>query len=480
MEMTYYRRIQYNGLALAFTLLCALSSTAGPLQGFRDAWHAAETDDDYAAVAKSLIAYRKEARFAKTAEVDYMIATSLCHVPEFRSDGVGHFDWILASYNLGPDRDKVEAEKERCASQEDMAAPAKVAFLMLPGQGGASEIRSKLYYWVGKEAAINTEPVEIVSPKTPEELSARLFTTDSSDAARNATRERVGSKYVVVATDNFVLASAGGHTMKALRDISGKLEQYMGFFVQAYRMRYPSHLVTVYLVPDARTLQNLANKLHGIKVPTQSIGYAFMDDLSILGVIPGKAIGTLAHELFHMMVRDRYGDIPPWLDEGTASLYEVSNVSGKYLPGGRIDMPSATPPMVDGDLAVRGTPNWRGCVIRSLWIEKQGPVQVTRPTLSELAAMDWSAFNNLGEDKWAAQQAMIHATARYFILYLQEKGKLFEVFEDFATRDPSKIGVPPAVDAKMRLATHLGELSKADTAFENWLRDNVMSRKCQP
>ena len=31
--------------------------------------------------------------------------------------------------------------------------------------------------------------------------------------------------------------------------------------------------------------------------------------------------------------RNNFGDIPPWLDEGMASLYEVSEVSGNHILG---------------------------------------------------------------------------------------------------------------------------------------------------
>ena len=135
--------------------------------------------------------------------------------------------------------------------------------------------------------------------------------------------------------------------------------------------------------------------------------------------------------------------------------------------------------MVGTELAVRGTPNWRGCVIRKLWIEKYGPVKVVRPTLSELVAMDWHTFNNLGEDEFVAQQAMNHATARYFMLYLQEQGKLFDVFADFAERDPLKIKITPPEDARRRLATHLGDLAAADARFEAWLRHRVTTDRCE-
>ncbi len=479
MAFAEHRPVTYiaAAAALGFFLSAGDPSAASELQDLRKAWRAADGITHYADVARRLILYRGEARYAKTAEVDYMIATSLCRVPETREAGVRHFGWILASYDLGPDRGKVEAERSGCNGQD--ARPIQVAFSMVPGQGGAAEIRSKLYYWIGREdAAVNTEPVEVVAPKTPEELKARLFDFEDSEAAVAAAEARLGPRFKVQATERFILASASGHSQAQLDRIADKLERFMSFFTAAFQMRPPAHLLTVYLVPSPADMQQLAEELHGIRVPQFSIGYAFRDDNSILAVIPGTAVGTLAHELFHVMVRDRYGDIPPWLEEGGAALYEVSNVSPKYLPGRTVDAGVQGPPLVGGELAVRGLRNWRGCVLRKLWVEGFGPEQVTRPKLRELVSMDWRAFNNLEGDELAAQQATIHAVARYFLLYLQEEDKLFELFSSFATRDPLAIEATPAEDAVERVRGILGDIENLDGRFESWLRETVTNQDC--
>ena len=77
-----------------------------------------------------------------------------------------------------------------------------------------------------------------------------------------------------------------------------------------------------------------------------SIGYSFQPNMSRVAVIPSTTIGTLAHELFHLMVRNDFGDIPPWMDEGMAALYEVSRIRGTMIAG---------------------IPNWRGTVLERFW-----------------------------------------------------------------------------------------------------------------
>jgi len=463
---------------LAVTMLLHISGVQGAsLEELRERWREADSSAGYKDVSRQLIDYRLAERFSKTAEVDYMIATSLCRVPDLQDAGYNHFDWILTNYNLESDsRKDVVKEQSRCRVSGMAPIPLQTAFASLPGQ--ASSVRSKLFYWLGREdAAVNTEPVTIIDPKTKEELLSRLFAPDEQTAAVEKIGDLVGASYDVLASSNFVVASAGDHSRADLRDISVLLEQFMGFYVSAFDMRYPEYLVTVYLLPDVNSMRVLAEDLHGIKVNANSIGYAFRDDLSILGVIPGRTIGTLAHELFHVMVRDRYGDSPPWLDEGVASLYEVSNVSGKYLPTGRDDTGPATPPLVGNEFAIRGVPNWRGCVIRNLWLERLGPT-VVRPTITDMVTMDWQEFNSVGSEE-VAQQAMHHATARYLTLYLQDQGKLFEIFTDFTQRDPFELKRSVDADALERIQSHLGnDLEQADVEFEQWLRTQLLQDSC--
>jgi hypothetical protein len=156
----------------------------------------------------------------------------------------------------------------------------------------------------------------------------------------------------------------------------------------------------------------------------------------VLAVIPGRSIGTLKHELFHLLVRSHFGDIPPWLDEGMAALYEVSRQQGGQLVG---------------------LPNWRGAFLERY--------RELRPSLERLVAMDWATFDAAGAD--SIPQAVQHATARYFMLYLQEINRLRHVYHAFRQRNP---GEPLAEDPARLLAEALGRpLAEVETSFANWL-----------
>ncbi len=476
--------------ASLLSMICVLSVCAAPpaaagLPELRDAWRSAVTESQYKAVALELIKFRKE-RYAKTPEVDYMIATSLCRIAGREADAVEFFDWILANYELGADFEVVSNERAACGQQ---AAPQQVAFAILPGQGGASNVHGKLYFWLDPSAvAVGVQPITFVRTVSGEELKARLFPRDQVDAAVAAAKARLGSGFTVTGTSHFVLATSSGQDSLQLNEIAAKLERFMAFYSEAYGLRLPSRLVTVYMVPGVSDMKSIAEKLHGLGLPAPVIGYSFREDLGMVAIIPGKEIGTLAHELFHLMVRDQHGDIPPWLEEGIASLYEVSNVSGKYLPPepsqaeGTEAQPVVdvgSPPMVGSRLAIAGVPNWRGCVLQHLWLQHWMGDSVERPTIEHLAGMDWRAFNEPENNEPLAQQAVNMATARYLMLYLQDKDQLlFKVFPAIARRDPLEISGPPTEDARARLAEVLGPLDAIDHDFEGWLTGQVSQQDC--
>jgi hypothetical protein len=232
-----------------------------------------------------------------------------------------------------------------------------------------------------------------------------------------------------------------------LKRVGGELERYSRFFVSEYGMREPSRLITVYFARDVSELRSLAGTLHGISLAYGSIGYSFPADQSMVGWADGQAYGTFAHELFHLMVRRSFGDIPPWLDEGMAALYEVSGF--------------------DGARAV-GAPNWRGEILRDLW--------ASRPHLRALVQMNRSAFDSVqdrsdktrGGDTLEAgeHQAVNHATARYFMLYLQEQHQLKPLYKAFFNR---KVSDEPERQAVELIESVLGRsLDQVDQDFARW------------
>jgi hypothetical protein len=437
-------RVKFKRLSLCWMVLLPLASHADPaeIDTLRSLWQAG----DYAEVLPRLLDYQDQP-YGRNEEVFYMIGTSACRLSGMQDLGARCFQWMLDNYRLDADsRDKVEQEARVCHTSERpltilLAAGARTT-------SGTAGVSSKMFHWLDREnVPLGDDSAEVVREIDPREFRARLFDLDAVDAAAAKLAELAGPGFRVAASPPFVLASSAQHSAGDLAAIGAELNRAVEFYANQFGMPRPGHLIMVYMVPYVGALRELALKLHGIRITDSSIGYSYRDDMSLLGVIPRRITGTLKHELFHLLVRNAFGDIPPWLDEGMAALYEVSIHDGATL---------------------RGTPNWRGPVLERHW--------KLRPSIRELVNADWVDFDAEAEDAVRARllrQAANHATARYFVLFLQERGQLAAVYAAMRARSPLREGAPSA-PRQAALERVLGQsLDAVDAQFVDWFNDQV-------
>jgi len=454
-----------------------------------------------------------------------MIATSACRLPDRRQLGNEFFAWILQNYNLSPaTRMRVESQRQLCSASAaperlPVTAPAAMVGVAYHGKGGTNF----------DAQPSGDSRATVVAAVPPEQFAQRLFVPSDSQKAVRSVAKLIGPDFEIQAVGHFILAGprpaprsagvspgilnaaapprGGGNSpnpslnpdpdldnllksksSKAppmpqtpnaparapapnppanrpttqgarpsdmvqqmapatspsageLKRVGESLEQYLQFFVSEYGMRLPPFLITVYFAADRSQLRDLARKLHGIDLAPGSIGYSFSADQSMVGWADGKAYGTFAHELFHVMVRGNFGDIPPFLDEGMAALYEVSG----FEQGRAV-----------------GVSNWRGALLRKYWAE--------RPGIKDLVQMNRGALDDVAGPSDAGgssgKQAANHATARYLMLYFQERGELLPVYNAFRGR---KVSDRPAAQGVELLEAVLGRpLGTVDTEFAEW------------
>jgi len=527
-------RVVLAALICSVALIPARGASAdGELDRLEATWR----QGDYARATRELIAYR-ERTGVRTPEVDYMIATSACRLPDRRQLGNEFFAWILQNYNLSPaTRTQVETQQKLCsasAAPERLrtTAPAAMVGVAYHGKGGTNF----------EAQPSGDSRGTLVAAIPPEQFAQRLFVPSDAKTAVGSVAQLIGPEFEIQAVGHFILAgprpgtrSAGGspgilnaaapprggaspdssklggsgsvnpsgtpdldldellknkssklpppqspnapaeaqapnlpagrpttHSARPdprdmvqqmapatspsadeLKRVGESLEQYLQFFVSEYGMRPPPFLITVYFAADRSQLRELARKLHGIDLAPGSIGYSFPADQSMVGWADGKAYGTFAHELFHVMVRGNFGDIPPFLDEGMAALYEVSR-----FERGRAG----------------GVSNWRGPLLLKFWGE--------RPTIKDLVQMNRGALDDVSGPSDAGgageKQAANHATARYLMLYFQERGELLPVYKAFRSR---KVNDRPAAQGVKLLEAVLGRsLGTVDTEFAEWFK----------
>jgi hypothetical protein len=324
--------------------------------------------------------------------------------------------------------------------------------------GASARASAKTYYWEGQDEAFNSYPAYRVRDIPAEEMQARLISLGNKDRALQATKARV-TGFKVVSFDHFVLATRSGQSSEILNKMGDYLERYLLVLEREYGITLPTTYVTVYMVPTSNDSVKLAEQLHGLKVGRATLGYSFRDDMSVVVTVSKNfSVGTIMHELFHLVVRSHFGDVPQWLDEGIAGLYEVSKFEGN---------------------TIKGTSNWRGPVLKRL-IERKGP-QI-RPTIRQLVMSDWFAFEQLEyvkdlqretdiDSPSAEKMAAMLATARYFILFLQSKDKLRPIYQDLQKLTPGVQSMSPAEQDIIIIEKHLGmPIDNIDDAFMTWFR----------
>lgn len=448
-------------LTTLFTILSTFACLAPPivraderLTDLREAFY----NGRYAEVLTRLYDYREQP-YGKQAEVDYMIGSCLCRTGD-RHKARRRFEWILSRYRLeSRQRTVIEQALRQCsAGGQSRPAPFRESTVTsvsernvgVSGKGGTITRDEALTAMTGSVVAVTSETAEVIRDIAPEEFESRLFDLSQRDKAIQRVAALAGPNYQVQSVGPFILASSRSSPPARALAIGQGLERYASFYATQFDIPKPTKFITVYIVRSDYEMDRLARTLHGIQVSESSIGYSFPFDLSMVGILGGTEFGTLAHELFHLMVRNDFGDIPPWLEEGMASLYEVSERRGDYIAG---------------------VPNWRGQILTRFRRE--------RPSIEQLIRMDWRAFDGTekrldvfdgpGERQYFRRQAINHATARYLMLYLQENKKLGDVFKAFRNQDIDDLRDTPEADAVRLLASVVQKsLSEFDQDFERW------------
>lgn len=418
------------------------------------AWREARYPD----ASTHLSRFRLGELYARNYEVDYWLGTSWCRIEGRRPAGASLLDWAYR-YGTMPEteRGKFHGQLQVCL---DSAAPAPPIIEIATAPRATSRIQAKVFFAAGQTdgGGLSAPPLRLEQPLPPAEYAARVFPTARLDQALAATRARLPAARVL-ADGRFVIASMSPqHGDAELRTIARRLTHFVAYLEREYAITMPDAVVTVYLVPDTRRLVELAATVHGIRAHGATLGYAFQNDLSVVGVLTGTAAGTLMHELFHLAVRARFGDIPQFLDEGMASLFETTFVQdGNYI----------------------AAPNWRGRVIRA---SRDMRLQVP---LAEVITAPWfpdEPVQHPGLPRMDLErQAYVLSTARYFMAWLQLQGQLPAFFAAFRDRSLPETWTPAdrqALDIVER-ATGM-PVDELDRRFSQWLTAAVQVADGRP
>ena len=289
---------------------------------------------EYDKVFDSALKLRKQV-YGKNAVIDYFIAKCLC-LDGHKEKSTYCFNSIIKNHKLsGPRKTFIQQEITTCnappaESEENLATSPDFSYInnvSLPEASVGGKM-GKVY-----DCYSGSQTINLGTMVSLDELESRLFAINQKHAAFQKISSIVNTNYKIDTSGRYVFVTLKKYPLDSVNFAEKKLEDAYRFFVKYYGLRAPDKLITVYILPNQTALRKVAQLVHGIKLPDPNIGYSNLSDLSLLGLGDAKHLGTLYHELFHLIIRTDLGDIPAFLDEGLASLYSVSKWNGDQLIG---------------------------------------------------------------------------------------------------------------------------------------------------
>ena len=256
----------------------------------------------------------------------------------------------------------------------------------------------------------------------------------------------------------FVVISTAGHSLSQLSYIATALRRFSDYVERTHGTQPAIWYTVVYLVAGMDNIKRFARQCHGLDLNPATIGYSFESDHSVVAAVGTERVqpplGTLLHEYVHVAVRVDFGDIPPWLDEGIASLYEETKIVGDdFIP----------------------QPNWRGRFLRE-HPETLVPLEVligASPRPSDVEYRDSGVPFEDQHPMLAVKEAGRWATARYFMLYLHSRRMIAPVYMAFSDVNWASVEALGSTRAWaiQTVGKALGmDIGSMENDFRDWLR----------
>ncbi len=243
-------------------------------------------------------------------------------------------------------------------------------------------------------------------------------------------RQRLGDECVVLVRTPFVIGGDfSEQQLSALHD--GTIQPAVRAMRRTYFRTEPDEPVSVLVFRDEASYERYCERLfneRGISI----YGY-YKPKQRTLVMNLGTGQGTLLHELTHALADFDFEGMPNWLNEGLACLHEQSRFRD-----------SGAGPWIEGLV------NWRLSGLQE--VARAGQLRSLRDLVEN------PQFHGHGEGTNYAQ-------ARYFCLYMQERGVLESFYRAFRQRyadDPRGM----QAFAETFPAMSLDEL---DRDFRNWM-----------
>jgi hypothetical protein len=274
-------------------------------------------------------------------------------------------------------------------------------------------------------AVVQTSYVEDATSPTAARLSA--FLDDACRQAAERWRPQLGADCNLLVRPPFVLA--GDLTVEQLEVWHTQtIVPAATALKRAYFQKSPTLPITIFLFSGEASYDHYARTLFGDERISVYGYYQPQRRALVMNIATGG--GTLVHELTHALMDCDFPQVPDWFNEGLASLYEQCRFTS--------------------DGGIEGLPNWRLAGL-------QETIRAGRlGTLESLMTGDEFRGRLVG---------LNYAQARYFCLYLQERGLL----EDFYRRLRADYERDPRGVAAARSLFDGAAWQTLDRDFQAWV-----------
>jgi hypothetical protein len=252
--------------------------------------------------------------------------------------------------------------------------------------------------------------------------------TSNYDAQIELYKSTLGGDFVYEGFSYFVIISNLGKD-ETEKMISKTIAPAVKCFYNDYFEKKPDDLTTIFLFKNDETYRYWAKKLFDDDDLSRFGYYKPGSKAMLMNISTGT--GTLVHELTHALVRYDFPDITSWFNEGLGSLYERSSLENGVI---------------------LGYVNWRLPTLQDAISDR------SYSNLSELIKTDDDEFYGKRSD-------FNYAQARYFCMYMQEKGllrKFYHLYRDnFSNDKTGKINIEKVFDLQM---------NDIDRDFVSWVK----------
>ncbi len=171
-----------------------------------------------------------------------------------------------------------------------------------------------------------------------------------------------------------------------------------------FKLIPPQKKMSIWIFKNSKSYQLYSKKLFNID-PETPYGYFLPSKNSII-INVDTGGGTLVHELVHPYLEANFENIPTWINEGVASLYEqCSEKNGEMI----------------------GLTNWR---LSELQKAINSGKLITFKELSQLSRDDF--YNS-------SESSLYYAQSRYLFYYLQEKNLLKNYISELKSSQKSDL-----------------------------------------